>query len=105
MDDAMCGGGDPSEQIMNTTAPISATIAARVKAMILMGDPRHTPGAPYNVGNSTETGVSSHLCNQKRLNKLRNVVCSSSGWSDMYSICQYHPKLLRRSRSILQQGQ
>jgi acetylxylan esterase len=43
MDDAMCGGGDPSEQIRNTTAPIS------VKAMIHMGDPRHTPGAPYNV--------------------------------------------------------
>jgi acetylxylan esterase len=57
MDDAMCGGGEPDEQILNTTAPISATIATRVKAIILMGDPRHTPGAPYNVGNSTEPGV------------------------------------------------
>lgn len=58
MDDAMCGGGDPAEQIKNTTAPISGSIAAQVKAIILMGDPRHTPGAPYNVGNSTEPGVS-----------------------------------------------
>jgi acetylxylan esterase len=57
IDDAMCGGGDPDEQITNTTAPITATIAARVKAMILMGDPRHAPGAPYNVGNSTDPGV------------------------------------------------
>ncbi|PMD42970.1 carbohydrate esterase family 5 protein [Hyaloscypha variabilis F] len=64
MDDAMCGGGDPDEQILNTTAPISATIAARVKAIILMGDPRHTPGAPYNIGNSTEPGFAPRLSGQ-----------------------------------------
>lgn len=58
MDDAMCGGGDVNEQITNTTSPISAAVAAQVKAMIWMGDPRHTPGAPYNVGNSTAAGVS-----------------------------------------------
>lgn len=62
MDDAMCGGGDPSEQITNATAPVSASIASRVKAIILMGDPRHTPGAPYNIGNSTQAGVSLSHC-------------------------------------------
>ncbi|KAH8665072.1 cutinase-domain-containing protein [Tricladium varicosporioides] len=56
MDDAMCGGGDSSEQISNTTAPISAVVSAQVKAMIWMGDPRHTPGAPYNIGSSTAAG-------------------------------------------------
>lgn len=58
MDDAVCGGGDTSEQINNTTAPIANAVVAQVKAIILMGDPRHTPGAPYNVGNSTAPGVS-----------------------------------------------
>lgn len=58
MDDAVCGGGDPGAGITNTTAPISAAVAAQIKAVILMGDPRHTPGAPYNVGNSTAPGVS-----------------------------------------------
>lgn len=104
MDDAMCGGGDPSEQIMNTTAPISATIAARVKAIILMGDPRHTPGAPYNVGNSTDPGVSFHGCKVVGWTELRSIVCSPPKWSDLYIIRRYHSKLLRRSRSILQQG-
>lgn len=50
MDDAMCRGGDPAEQITNSTAPISAAVAARAKAIILMGGPCHTPGAPYNAG-------------------------------------------------------
>jgi acetylxylan esterase len=61
MDDAMCGGGDPNAQIGNATAPISASVASKVKAMIWMGDPRHTPGAPYNVGNATAAGVSAFL--------------------------------------------
>jgi len=50
MDDAVCRGGDPAEQITNSTAPISAAVAARAKAVILMGGPCHTPGAPYNAG-------------------------------------------------------
>jgi acetylxylan esterase len=58
MDDAMCGGGDLNQGISSTTTPISGTIASKVKAMIWMGDPRHTPGAPYNVGTSTAAGVS-----------------------------------------------
>ena len=35
----MCGGGDPAEQITNNTAPVSAAVAARVKGVILMGNP------------------------------------------------------------------
>jgi hypothetical protein len=58
MDNTMCGGGDLAKQITNSTAPISAAVAAWARAVILMGDLRHTPGAPYNVGNSTDPGVS-----------------------------------------------
>ena len=58
MDDAICGGGDPNQGISSTSAPISSSVASKVKAMIWMGDPRHTPGAPYNFGTSTATGVS-----------------------------------------------
>lgn len=58
MDDALCGGGDPNQGISSTAAPISKTVASKVKAMIWMGDPRHTPGAPYDVGTSTAAGVS-----------------------------------------------
>lgn len=58
-DDAFCGGGDPNQGISSTAAPISSSVGAKVKAIIWMGDPRHTPGAPYNVGSSTAPGVSS----------------------------------------------
>lgn len=43
--------------ITSTTAPISTTVGANIKAIIWMGDPRHTPGASYNVGTSTADGV------------------------------------------------
>ncbi|KAK8217270.1 hypothetical protein M8818_001523 [Zalaria obscura] len=56
IDDALCGGGDTNMGISSTTAPISAAVGAKVKAVIWMGDPRHTPGAPYNVGTSTADG-------------------------------------------------
>lgn len=58
MDDAMCGGGDPNQGISSTAPAIPSSVGAKVKAMIWMGDPRHTPGAPYNVGSSTAAGVS-----------------------------------------------
>jgi acetylxylan esterase len=57
MDDALCGGGDSNQGISSTTAPITSATAANVKAVIWMGDPRHTPGASYNVGTSTAAGV------------------------------------------------
>ncbi|KAL4897337.1 cutinase [Aspergillus ambiguus] len=56
MDDAMCGGGDANMGISDTAAAISSDVGSHVKAMIWMGDPRHTPGAPYNVGTSTAAG-------------------------------------------------
>jgi hypothetical protein len=43
--------------ISDTSAAISSDVGSHVKAMIWMGDPRHTPGAPYNVGTSTASGV------------------------------------------------
>jgi acetylxylan esterase len=60
MDDALCGGGDPNQGITYTYTPINGnTAGAKVKAIIWMGNPRHTPGFPYNVGTSNAPGVSS----------------------------------------------
>jgi acetylxylan esterase len=56
--DAMCGGSDLNQGISGTAASISIMFAAKVQAMIWMGDPRHTPGEPYNIGTSTTGGVS-----------------------------------------------
>lgn len=58
MDDAICGGGDPNFGVTDTKVPLSAASVNAVKAVILMGDPRHTPGLPFNVGTSTAPGVS-----------------------------------------------
>lgn len=54
----MCGGGDPGEGYGNTAVPITASAAAAIKAVILMGDPRNIAGLPYNVGTCKAGGVS-----------------------------------------------
>lgn len=44
---------------MNTTsASVSAGVSKMVAAIILMGNPRHVDGLPFNVGNATAGGVS-----------------------------------------------
>lgn len=53
----MCGGGDSNMGIHDTAAPISSAVGSHVKAMIWMGNPRHTPGASYNKGTSNSPGV------------------------------------------------
>lgn len=58
MDDAVCGGGDPNFGVVDVGVPLSAASVAAIKAVVLMGDPRHTPGLPFNVGTSTAPGVS-----------------------------------------------
>jgi hypothetical protein len=60
MDDAFCGGPDlPS---LNSTGRrlVSAAVAKRTVAIILMGNPRHVDGLPFNVGNATAGGVSTY---------------------------------------------
>lgn len=69
MDDAICGGGDPNAGINDTAVPLSAASVKAVKAVILMGDPRHTPGLSFNVGTSTSPGVS---CNLSQANVWAN---------------------------------
>ncbi|KAH7050065.1 acetylxylan esterase precursor [Macrophomina phaseolina] len=56
MTNAFCNGGDPNQGISSTTAPISSSVGSHVKAMIWMGNPRHKPGASYNVGTSNAAG-------------------------------------------------
>ncbi|KAH9897327.1 carbohydrate esterase family 5 protein [Xylariomycetidae sp. FL2044] len=55
VDDAFCGGPDGFS--LNTTkATISSGVAEMVAAIILMGNPRHVDGLPFNVGNATAGG-------------------------------------------------
>ncbi|KAB2574622.1 putative acetyl xylan esterase protein [Lasiodiplodia theobromae] len=56
MTNAFCNGGDVNQGITDTTAPISSDVGSHVAAMIWMGNPRHKPGASYNVGTSTAAG-------------------------------------------------
>ncbi|KAI9713077.1 MAG: 1 carbohydrate esterase [Bogoriella megaspora] len=55
-DDALCGGGDTAEGISSTASPLSSAALSQIKAAIFMGDPRHSPGEPFNVGTSTAGG-------------------------------------------------
>ncbi|KAK2806344.1 hypothetical protein FQN51_007388 [Onygenales sp. PD_10] len=56
MNNANCGGGDPNQGVTNANALITGTVQDQVKAIILMGDPRHTPGDSFNVGTATAPG-------------------------------------------------
>lgn len=57
MDDAMCGGPDGSS--LNTTyGLIPGGVGMNIAAVVLMGNPRHVDGLPYNVGDAVEGGVS-----------------------------------------------
>ncbi len=57
IDDAFCGGPDLPQ--LNSSVPlISKTTANNTAAIILMGNPRHVNGLPFNVGNATAGGVS-----------------------------------------------
>ena len=58
MDDALCGGPDPTVDIHTTDPTISKEIGSHVKAIVWMGDPRYTIGAPFNQGTATASGVS-----------------------------------------------
>ncbi|KAI0385872.1 carbohydrate esterase family 5 protein [Hypomontagnella monticulosa] len=55
VDDAFCGGPDGFS--LNTTrATVSPGVSQMVAAIILMGNPRHVDGLPFNVGNATASG-------------------------------------------------
>ncbi|RDL38762.1 putative acetyl xylan esterase (Axe1) [Venustampulla echinocandica] len=56
MDNAFCGGGDSNIGLSNTAVPIQAAAIEMIKAAIFMGDPRHIPGLPYNVGTCQASG-------------------------------------------------
>ena len=57
IDDAFCGGPD-LPQLESSFPLVSRTAANNTAAIILMGNPRHVAGLPFNVGNATEPGVS-----------------------------------------------
>ncbi|XDG00813.1 hypothetical protein ABKA04_000428 [Annulohypoxylon sp. FPYF3050] len=54
-DDAFCGGPDGSS-MSGTASPLPADVGTKVKAIILMGDPRNVPGLAYNVGTAKAGG-------------------------------------------------
>ncbi|PGH17892.1 hypothetical protein AJ79_00791 [Helicocarpus griseus UAMH5409] len=55
---ANCGGGDPNQGYTETEPLVIGTVQDQVKAIILMGDPRFTPGESFNVGSATAGGFS-----------------------------------------------
>ena len=57
MDDAFCGGPD-GQSVGNLSSLVPANIGNNVAAIIMMGNPRHVAGEPFNVGNATAPGVS-----------------------------------------------
>ncbi|KAK1751761.1 cutinase [Echria macrotheca] len=61
-DDAFCGGPDlPS--VNSSISLVSKTTAKNTAAIILMGNPRHVAGLPFNVGNATEPGFAARPAN------------------------------------------
>ncbi|CAK7202656.1 hypothetical protein SEUCBS139899_005382 [Sporothrix eucalyptigena] len=55
MENAFCGGPDGSS-LLATPTLIQEAIGKNVAAIIMMGNPRHVAGLPYNVGNATGPG-------------------------------------------------
>ncbi|KAJ4317076.1 hypothetical protein N0V84_007529 [Fusarium piperis] len=56
MHNAICGGGDSGAGISDTAVPITTSAVAKVKAAILLGDPRYVSGLAYGVGTCTSGG-------------------------------------------------
>ncbi|KAI0022129.1 catalytic core domain of acetyl xylan esterase [Xylariomycetidae sp. FL0641] len=56
IDDAVCGGPDPSIPGGATASAISGAVGEALRAVVLMGDPRHADGLAFNVGNATAGG-------------------------------------------------
>lgn len=81
VDDAFCGGPDGTS--LNTTAAsISLGVGKMVAAIILMGNPRHVNGLPFNVGNATAGGVSpeQHLACITLTNKVNQFAARPVGF-------------------------
>ncbi|OAA58552.1 acetylxylan esterase precursor [Niveomyces insectorum RCEF 264] len=55
IDDAFCGGPDGAS-LSASPSLIQNAIGANVAAVVLMGNPRHVAGLPFNVGNATASG-------------------------------------------------
>ena len=55
MDNAFCGGPD-GDSLLATPPLVQRAIGNNVAAIIMMGNPRHVAGLPYNVGNATAPG-------------------------------------------------
>ncbi|KIH92224.1 acetyl xylan esterase (Axe1) [Sporothrix brasiliensis 5110] len=55
LDNAFCGGPD-GDSLLATPPLIQTAIGKNVAAIIMMGNPRHVAGLPYNVGNATAPG-------------------------------------------------
>ncbi|KAM0433535.1 hypothetical protein ACHAPT_004415 [Fusarium lateritium] len=56
MHNAICGGADSGAGITDTAVPLTASAVAKVKAAILLGDPRYVSGLAYGVGTCTSGG-------------------------------------------------
>ncbi|KAG5742403.1 hypothetical protein H9Q70_014723, partial [Fusarium xylarioides] len=56
MDNNCCGGPDSGAGISDSSVPLSASAIERVKAVIMLCDPRCVSGLSYGVGTCTAGG-------------------------------------------------
>ncbi len=109
MNDAFCGG--PDGKSLNASAPLVSRDAFRnVAALILMGDPRHVPGSPFNVGNATVGGVSISLGGARSLDQRTQCangggtgVCGPTERVSMPRLRRSNSAILRLTRPVLLQ--
>ncbi|KAM5430221.1 hypothetical protein McanMca71_007298 [Microsporum canis] len=78
--DTLCG---TDEAFFPSTEPIAPTLGKKVVAAVLMGDPTHVVGAPYNVGTSDHNGWFPRL-NDKECSGYDNIRRSYCDDGDVY---------------------
>ncbi len=109
MNDAFCGG--PDGKSLNASAPLVSEDAFKnVAALILMGDPRHVPGSPFNVGNATVGGVSISPGGARTLDQRTRCadgggtgVCGPTEGFSMPGLRRSNSAILRLTRPVLLQ--
>ncbi|TPX09820.1 uncharacterized protein E0L32_009011 [Thyridium curvatum] len=62
IDDSFCGGPD-GRSLRTTGSLVPVETGSKVAAIIMMGNPRHRSGQPFNVGNATGPGFAARPAN------------------------------------------
>ncbi|KDR80063.1 hypothetical protein GALMADRAFT_1177279 [Galerina marginata CBS 339.88] len=97
--DAVAGGGGVSG-LGPATAPVAASVANKVVAIIQMGDPRHVPSQTFDRGTSTKAGVFPRAASQQYSATLQPRILSFCDANDEFcdsgNSVQVHQTYLNR---------